>query len=125
MKNSKKTTIAAAAALLLGAVVLTGCNANFCSVTDQAHIAYPYEQGVTVYCNKADVPADYMSEGLAWQVNPANDNLWAYVPVDTNGDFAALKTTNLNSIISSAEQSGYSTPSQQFFAFIDQKVLDL
>ena len=37
------------AALLLGAVLLTGCTASFCSVKDQAHLLYAYDPGVTKY----------------------------------------------------------------------------
>ncbi len=112
-------------ALLTGALLLSGCNANFCSVTDKAHIAYPYEQGVTVYCDKDAVPTEYRGEGLSWKVYEDNDNLYAYVPVDTSGNFAALKASNLNSIISSATSNKYTIPSQKFWTTIDQKVLDL
>lgn len=125
MENSKKRTIVGAAALLLGSLLLTGCNANFCSATDRAHIAYPYEQGVTVYCDKNDVPTDYKDAGLSWQVYPSNDNLYAYVPVDSDGNFTAKKATNLASVIQSAKTNGYAIPSQQFWTRIDQKVLDM
>lgn len=111
-------------ALLAGALLLSGCNANFCSVTDKAHIAYPYEQGVTIYCDKDAVPTEYQGEGLSWKVYADNDNLYAYVPVDTSGNFAAKKAKNLNSIISSATSSNYAVPSQKFWVTLDQKVLD-
>lgn len=112
-------------ALLMGGLVLSGCNANFCSVTDKAHIAYPYEQGVTVYCDKDAVPTDYKGAGLSWKVYDDNENLYAYVPVDTSGNFAALKAKNLNTIISSATSNKYAVPSQKFWVTLDQKVLDL
>lgn len=35
-------------------VLLTSCTANFCSPTDQAAMAYPADQGVTVYLSKAE-----------------------------------------------------------------------
>ena len=38
----------------LGVALLTSCTANFCSQNDLAAIAYPYEQGVTVYLTKAE-----------------------------------------------------------------------
>ena len=38
----------------IGVVLLSSCTANFCSQTDLASIAYPYEQGVTVYLGKAE-----------------------------------------------------------------------
>ena len=47
----KKTTKLALGGitLLLGAVVLSGCTANFCTVTDKAHILYAFDYGVTDY----------------------------------------------------------------------------
>lgn len=124
MKQSKKKTLLGSMALLTGALLLSGCNANFCSVTDKAHIAYPYEQGVTIYCDKDAVPTEYKDANLSWQVYEDNDNLYAYVPVDTSGNFAAQKATNLNSIISSATTNKYTVPSQKFWVTLDQKVLD-
>ena len=39
--------------LLLGAMVLTGCTANFCSTNDKAHIMYMFDYGVSEYHNDA------------------------------------------------------------------------
>ena len=39
--------------LLLGAMVLTGCTASFCSTNDKAHIMYMYDYGVSEYKNDA------------------------------------------------------------------------
>ena len=36
----------------LGVLLLTSCTANFCSSADQASMAYPYDQGATVYLSK-------------------------------------------------------------------------
>ena len=41
----------------LGVILLSSCTANFCSQTDLASIAYPYEQGVTVYLSKTEYQA--------------------------------------------------------------------
>lgn len=46
--------------LLLGAIVLSGCTASFCSVTDKAHILYAFDYGVTDY-----VAADGAGENTA------------------------------------------------------------
>lgn len=35
--------------LLLGTVILSGCTANYCTVTDKAHILYAFDYGVTDY----------------------------------------------------------------------------
>ena len=47
----KKTTKLALGGitLLLGAIVLSGCTASFCTVTDKAHILYAFDYGVTNY----------------------------------------------------------------------------
>ena len=39
--------------LLLGAMVLTGCTASFCSTNDKAHIMYMFDYGVSEYHNDA------------------------------------------------------------------------
>ena len=52
MKPHKPKKILLFAALGLGAVLLSSCTANFCSEVDRAVIAYPYEQGATVYLSK-------------------------------------------------------------------------
>ena len=46
--------------LLLGTILLSGCTANFCTVTDKAHILYAYDYGVTDY-----VAGDGTAEGTA------------------------------------------------------------
>ncbi len=53
MKPIKHKKILAIGAIALGTVLLTSCTANFCSTSDKASMAYPYEQGVTVYMSKA------------------------------------------------------------------------
>ena len=35
--------------LLFGAVVLSGCTASFCTVTDKAHMLYAFDYGITDY----------------------------------------------------------------------------
>ena len=38
----------------IGVILLSSCTANFCSEADLASIAYPYEQGVTVYLGQTE-----------------------------------------------------------------------
>ena len=54
MKQFKHKKLLAIGGLGLGVVLLTSCTANFCSVVDQAAMAYPYDQGATVYLSKAE-----------------------------------------------------------------------
>jgi YidC/Oxa1 family membrane protein insertase len=125
LKKETKTKLLGALGLLCGAVLLSGCTANFCSNLDKANMAYPYEQGVTVYCSKNEIPTDYQGAGLSWQVYTENSDLYAYIPVDTNGNFAAKKANYLaNTVISSAKSSLYNIPSQEYFKEMDQKLLD-
>ena len=113
MKLAKHKKLLGFAALGLGAVLLTSCTANFCSDLDRAAIAYPYEQGVTVYLSKADYEAiknstdeerkplkDAILQEEAWSTEaeafgipaiagPAfgdvNDQVYKYVPYTGSG----------------------------------------
>ena len=58
MKRSTKLGLGGAL-LLLGTVVLSGCTASFCSVTDKAHMLYAFDYGVTEYTIAAD-PSEAM-----------------------------------------------------------------
>jgi len=113
LKLAKHKKLLGFAALGLGAVLLTSCTANFCSDLDRAAIAYPYEQGVTVYLSKADYEAiknstheerkplkDAILQEEAWSTEaeafgipaiagPAfgdvNDQVYKYVPYTGSG----------------------------------------
>lgn len=123
MKRSTKTKLLGGIGLLTGVVLLSSCTANFCSNSDKANIAYTYDEGVTLYCDKDQVPSGYKS--LAWQVFEGNDNLWAYIPVDGSGNYAAAKADYFNTnVIKAAKTKGYTVPSQEYFKQIDQKVLE-
>jgi hypothetical protein len=54
LKHETKIKLLGGLGLLVGAFVLSGCTSNFCSDIDKANMAYPYEQGVTVYCDGED-----------------------------------------------------------------------
>ncbi|MCR4562817.1 MAG: YidC/Oxa1 family membrane protein insertase, partial [Bacilli bacterium] len=126
MKERTKKGLLAALALLFGGVLLTGCTQNFCSDIDRANIAYPYEQGVTVYVDgKENVPELY--ESVAWQplASAGNTELYAYCPVDDLGYPAAAKATYLReNIIKSAISAKYNIPSQEYWKRIDQFILE-
>jgi YidC/Oxa1 family membrane protein insertase len=123
LKKETRTKLLGGLGLLAGVVLLSGCTANFCSNLDMANMAYPYEQGVTVYVAKEDVPAEYSN--LSWQVYAENANVYAYIPVDSSGTYAAKKATYLvSTIISTAKSSGYNIPSLAYWKAMDQKVLD-
>lgn len=112
--------------LLAGAVMLSSCVSNFCSDVEKARIAYPYEQGVTVYVDgQSAVPQEYRDNGLAFNPIEGNTELWAYIPVNPTGYFAANKASFLNTkILAAAKQNGIATPSYDYFKQLDQKVLE-
>ena len=124
MKKSTKAKFLGVMALIVGGVLLSSCTASFCTDLDRANMAYPYDTGVTVYVNKDDVPTIY--EDVAWPVygEEGNDNLYAYIPVDSSGNFTAANATLINGLVTSFEAQGLLTPSYDYFKAIDQLVLD-
>ena len=114
--------------LAAGALMLSGCVSNFCSDIEKARIAYPYEQGVTVYVDgESSVPQEYRTPELSFQPlkDKGNDELWAYIPVNENGYYAAKKAEYLtNNIIASAVSYKVSVPSYDYFKKMDQKLLE-
>lgn len=141
MKREHSKKLLAGLGLLAGALILSGCTANFCSNKDKAEIAYPYEQGVTIYVDgKDNVPDVYRDTAFAFKplvkagfisdtdTDYDANGLWAYVPVDSStGYFAAKKANYLSNTIIKTAKTGssyqYNIPSQQFFIEIDQKLL--
>ncbi len=131
MKKSTKAKIFGGLVAVFGAALLSGCIGNFCSEIDQAHIAYPYEQGVTIYCSKDEIPEEYKVDNqdssypYSWKVYEGNDNLWAYIPVNTDGLFTAKKADYLsNTIITAAKNASLKIPTYAYWKKLDQKVLD-
>lgn len=57
MKPIKHKKLLAGLGLGFGVLLLTGCTANFCSADDKAAMAYPYDQGATVYLSAAEYNA--------------------------------------------------------------------
>ncbi|MBO4541103.1 MAG: membrane protein insertase YidC [Bacilli bacterium] len=142
MKNIKKKLVGAAF-LGLGVVLLSGCTQNFCSSADRAEMLYPYEQGVTVYGTEEEFNAykaseDYTSlsaadkavfDSVSGLAISGNATIYRYVPFTRSETglivYGAKKAALVNSILNSAKTNGYYLPSVQYWAEIDQKVLDL
>ena len=142
MKNIKKKLVGAAF-LGLGVVLLSGCTQNFCSPADRAEMLYPYEQGVTVYASQEEFNEYKASEGytnlseadkavfdsVSGLAIAGNANVYRYVPFTRSETglitFGAKKAAQINTILNSASTNGYYLPSVQYWAAIDQKVLDL
>ncbi|MBR5750117.1 MAG: membrane protein insertase YidC [Bacilli bacterium] len=128
MNKRTKVKLLGALGLAAGALMLSGCVSNFCSDIEKARIAYPYEQGVTVYVDgESAVPQEYRTPELSFQPlkDKGNDELWAYIPVNENGYYAARKAEYLtNNIIASAVSNNVSVPSYDYFKKMDQKLLE-
>jgi len=124
LEKRTKFKLLGALGLFAGAAMLSSCVSNFCSDVEKARIAYPYEQGVTVYVDGQNaVPEEY--KGLAFNPIEGNTDLWAYIPVNASGYFGAQKATYLNSnVIAYAKDNGIATPSYDYFKELDQKVLE-
>lgn len=103
MKKNTRKKLLTGSLLLVGGLFLASCTANFCSSTDQAAMAYPYDQGVTVYVSKAEFEAlktqestkGIIEQELKWSeeakayglpaiAGPAfgdkNDDVYKYIP---------------------------------------------
>lgn len=126
MNKRTKVKLLGALGLAAGTLMLSGCVSNFCSDIERARVAYPYDQGVTVYVDgESSVPEEYRTPELSFKPIEGNDNLWGYIPVDQNGVFTAKKAEFLsNSIIASANQNKIPVPSYDFFKKMDQKLLE-
>lgn len=126
MEKRTKLKFLGAIGLFAGALLLSGCVSNFCTPVEQARIAYPYEQGVTVYVDgQSNVPQEYQDIAFKPYEAEGNNDLWAYIPVDAEGSYKAEKATFLNeTIIKKAKDSGVTIPSYDFFKGMDQKLLD-
>lgn len=92
MKRKTKLALGGIA-LLLGSVILTGCTANFCTVTDKAHILYAIDYGVTNY-----VAGDGTAEGTA--------KAFAYID-GTKVEFNNVSYTTYSAVDSEARSAIY------------------
>ena len=128
MNKRTKVKLLGALGLAAGTLLLSGCVSNFCSDIEKARVAYPYDQGVTVYVDgETSVPKEYRTPELSFQPlkDKGNTDLWAYIPVNENGFYAAKKADYLtNSIIASATSNHIEAPSYEYFKRMDQKLLE-
>lgn len=149
MEKKRNKTLLGIVGLGLGVLLLSSCTANFCSVEDFAEMAYPYEQGVTVYGTKSEYDSYFASENFTKLSSDYPDyaekvkalsgplftddsgnaigDIYKYVPVTgtTSGyTFDAAKASEVNTIISSLGSNNLSLPSIEYWAYIDQYVIE-
>ncbi|MCR5185269.1 MAG: YidC/Oxa1 family membrane protein insertase [Bacilli bacterium] len=130
MKRKTKLTLGGLS-LLLGAVVLSGCTASFCSVTDKAHILYAFDYGVTRYQADGDTNAvmyitDTTSETGKKLVTLNNVKYQSYAATLTDEELRNEIYTHCNtykSIDQNATKSGIALPGIKFLTTLDSVVL--
>ena len=117
MKKGTKLGIGLGA-LLLGAVLLSGCTNSFCSTVDRAHILYGIEHGVCEYYDSQELATANAkhdgAEGVVGQV--PGTNVWYNASVDYCG--------NLGKINTNAIKSGIRVPTINYFIEMDNVVLN-
>ena len=130
MKRKTKLTLGGLT-LLLGAVVLSGCTASFCSVTDKAHILYAFDYGITRYQADGDTEAvmyitDTTSETGKKAVTLTNVKYKAYSTTLSDEDLRKEIYTHCStykSIDESATKNGIALPGVKFLTTLDSVVL--
>ena len=117
--------------LLLGAVVLSGCTASFCTVTDKAHILYAFDYGITEYVSEETASADTENtyESAYAYVNGTlvtfdNVKYKTYSSVDEEARTAIYTyCKTYKSIDSNATKNGIRLPTVQYLHTLDAVVL--
>ena len=108
--------------LLLGAVVLSGCTASFCSVKDKAHILYAFDYGITNYV-AADTTETNVEQAYAYidGTKVTFDNV-KYKTYETREEVYNFCST-YKKIDESATKNGIRLPSFSFLHDFDAVVL--
>ena len=110
MKKNKKIFIGGLG-LLLGAMVLTGCTASFCSTNDKAHMMYMYDYGVSEYKNDAGTSDNPNAPVRGF------DNLYVSVNRPT------VKQSGIGATDANKNAADYIKPSDKFLVELDTVVL--
>lgn len=108
--------------LLLGAVVLSGCTASFCTVTDKAHILYAFDYGITDYVS-ADTTETKVEQAYAYidGTKVTFDNV-KYKTYETRAEVYNFCST-YKKIDETASKNGIRLPSFSFLTDLDAVVL--
>lgn len=123
MKKVHKLGLASFA-IALGAIVLSGCTANFCSVKEKSRLLFAVEPGVSRYynseeeANAAKNEEKYTYPVAVQQVD--GTNVWQLV--EKEGD-KYTKSNQLSSVIEAAQKANVVVPNANYFAHLDRVVL--
>ena len=114
--------------LLLGAVVLSGCTASFCSVTDKAHILYAFDYGVTHYVGEDNVDANANQAFAYMDGTKVELTKVKYLSYSVTDDAEARKSIyefnkTYKTIDETATKNGIRLPSLKYLYTLDAVVL--
>ena len=123
------------AALVMGAVVLSGCTNSFCSLKDKANILYAIDYGVCQYFDSEagandkqaadqhdfDVAPEKKKNadnvGVVGSFDVEGNTLWYYAKLSTNQTFYKVYTN-------ARDKQGYKVPSLNYYIEFDKVVLN-
>ena len=109
--------------LFLGAVVLSGCTASFCSVTDKAHMLYAYDYGVTDYrAEGADTQAQAYVNGALITLNNVKYKGFSTDDAQARAQIYEYCST-FKAIDESATTDGVKLPTIKYLTTLDSVVL--
>ena len=115
MKKGTKIGLSLAA-LLLGAVVLTGCTNSFCTAKDKAHILYAFDHGVCEYYESEEqASADKGESDKVGKVSFLTNEVWYRASLDNS--------PGLKKIHEGAASQNFATPSLEYYIALDDEVL--
>ena len=102
-------------ALLVGAMVLTGCTNSFCSTVDKAHILYAIDHGVTQYFDTQEEAQAFAGEN--GKVSQVEDTpIWRGARIDGNKTFFTVYKT-------ARDTQKIEVPSLDYYIALDEVVL--
>ena len=107
--------------LALGAVVLSGCTASFCTVTDQAHMLYAFDYGASNYYTEGDFSVVAYIDGKADQMAVLDIKYQRYSDTDRTGLYEYCST--YKAIDENATKNGIRLPTIEFLSTLDSVVL--
>lgn len=110
-------------AIALGAIVLSGCTANFCSVKEKSRLLFAIEPGVSrYYDSEAEANAAKNEEKYTYPVvtKVEGTDVWQLVEQD-GGKYT--KSNQLGSVIEAAQKANLVVPGANYFAHLDRVVL--
>ena len=109
--------------LLLGSVILSGCTASFCSVTDKAHMLYAFDYGITNYRSEdGDVNATAYVDGAEIVLTNVKYKSYSDDAIVAREEIYAYCKT-YKSINENATKNGIRLPSVKFLSTLDAVVL--